>query len=152
MSGESLQTTIGFLVANLNRQLERELEENLRPLKLPVDQLRVLQTLASDDATDGLSMSEIARRILIDASTLTKVIDRMISDSLVYRAADPADRRRVRVLLTQKGAALLKTLRPMLDRQEAELRRTFDDLMDDQTPRNFAELLEHFCKRSAPPT
>ncbi|MEN2990501.1 MarR family transcriptional regulator [Tistrella sp. BH-R2-4] len=151
MSGDMLQTNIGFLLASLNRQLERDLEENLRPMKLPVDQLRVLQTLAFDNTGEGLSMSELARAVLVDASTLTKVVDRMISDSLVYRAADPADRRRVKVLLTHKGASLLNTLRPLLHQQEQDLQKTFEVLMDARNPKDFAELLGHLYKRVADP-
>ena len=42
--------------------------------------------------------------------TLTKLVDRMVGKSLVQRAADPEDSRRVLVYATDAGLALLQEL------------------------------------------
>ena len=60
-----------------------------------------------ENAPDGLSMTELANRILASKSGLTRVIDRMEGDSLVRRERPPEDRRVVKVLITPTG---LKTL------------------------------------------
>jgi hypothetical protein len=38
--------------------------------------------------------------------TLTKIIDRMVSEALVYRIPDPEDRRKVRLAVSDKGRSL----------------------------------------------
>lgn len=84
---------------NLTRGLRRVLEQE----GSSIEQWRALSLLA-----DGAShaMSELAECALLPAPTLTRLIDRMVSDNLVYRKADPLDRRRVLVLVTDRGRAL----------------------------------------------
>lgn len=146
----SLQSKIGYLVASLSHQLKKEIEESLKHLNLPVEQVRVLEALSGRDAREGLSMSDLSRLVFVDASTLTKLVDRMISDSLVYRVSDPNDRRRVKVLVTPKGMELFKQLKPVLEEQEAGLIDSIAAVTD--TPKEgIVSLLEHLCNRDAPP-
>jgi DNA-binding MarR family transcriptional regulator len=64
-----------------------------------------------EDAPDGLSMTEIANRILFSKSGLTRVIDRMEAAGLVRRERPPEDRRVVKVLLTAAGVDALNSAR-----------------------------------------
>lgn len=64
-----------------------------------------------EDATDGLSMTELANRILASKSGLTRVIDRMEAAGLVRRERPPEDRRVVKVLVTPKGHETLQDAR-----------------------------------------
>ena len=64
-----------------------------------------------EDATDGLSMTELANRILASKSGLTRVIDRMEAEGLVRRERPPEDRRVVKVVLTSKGQERLHDAR-----------------------------------------
>ncbi|QDG94653.1 MarR family transcriptional regulator (plasmid) [Rhizobium sp. NIBRBAC000502774] len=148
MTGMSATSKIGFLVANLNRQLEKQIAESVRPLKLPIEQVRVIEALASPVASQGMKMSELAQLIAVDASSLTKVIERMVSDSIVYRASDPNDRRTVKVLLAPKGVALFKTLRPFLENQERELLKSFEQLSKQSSMPDLARVLEHLCQQT----
>ncbi|RBQ17010.1 MarR family transcriptional regulator [Spongiactinospora rosea] len=65
-----------------------------------VEEWRVMGLLADGD---GHPMSEIADHALLAPPTLTKIVDRMVSDNLVYRRADETDRRRVLVFLSERG-------------------------------------------------
>jgi len=80
----------------VTRDLARLLQEEGSTL----NEWRTLLVLA-----DGAShpMSEIAAFALFPAPTLTRLIDRMVADNLVYRKADPCDRRRVLVHITSRG-------------------------------------------------
>jgi DNA-binding MarR family transcriptional regulator len=48
-------------------------------------------------------MTEIAEFALLQAPTLTKVVDRMVSANLVLRRPDEVDRRRVLVFASDRG-------------------------------------------------
>lgn len=109
---------LAYMIASLNRQLEGELEERLRPGGVPIEQFRILEVL---DASEPLAMGEIASQSLIEAPTLTKIIDRMVAEGLVYRAPDPNDRRRVLILTAAGGKALFKRLRGVSTAQEQRL-------------------------------
>ena len=51
----------------------------------------------------GIQMTELAREITLSKAGLTSLVDRLEKRSLVQRVPDPADRRAVRIKLTDKG-------------------------------------------------
>ena len=109
---------LGYLIASLNRQLEADLNERLRPGGVPIERYRILEVL---DAGEPRSMGEIAAQALIETPTLTKIIDKMTMEGLVYRAPDPNDRRRVMVLTAPEGKALFKRLSGISTAQEQRI-------------------------------
>lgn len=115
---------LAYIVASVNRRLEEELQESLRPAGVPIEQWRILEAL---DRAGSLPMGELAALALIEPTTLTKMIDRMVSDNVVYRAPDPADRRRVLILATASGKALHRRLSKASLAQEQRLSRQLDD-------------------------
>ena len=118
MAAPRMQDRLAYMIASINRQLESELEERLRPGGVPVEQFRVLEVL---DAKEPCAMGEIAAQSLIEPPTLTKIIDRMVGEGLVYRAPDPNDRRRVLILMAPGGKALFKRLRGVSTAQEQRI-------------------------------
>lgn len=61
----------------------------------------VLYTLAK--CQDPLRMSELHRHVLLSQPALSRMVDRLVERGLVDRYADPADRRGVRLSLTDAG-------------------------------------------------
>jgi len=118
MAQVRMKDQLAYLIASLNRRLEAELEERLRPGGVSIEQYRILEVL---DASEPVAMGEIARQSLIEAPTLTKIIDRMVAEGLVYRAPDPNDRRRVLILTAPAGTALFKRLRGISTAQEQRI-------------------------------
>src|ERR1700674_4782876 len=72
---------LAYLIAQADRQIHRRLDEEFRSEGIPVEQWRILKLLA--EAT-GRSMGELAEAALLTHPTLTKTIDRMVSQALVY--------------------------------------------------------------------
>jgi len=118
MAQVRMKDQLAYLIASLNRRLEAELEERLRPGGVSIEQYRILEVL---DASEPVAMGEIARQSLIEAPTLTKIMDRMVAEGLVYRAPDPNDRRRVLILTAPAGTALFKRLRGISTAQEQRI-------------------------------
>jgi DNA-binding MarR family transcriptional regulator len=65
---------------------------------------------------DGLNMTELGRRAGLEPSTMTGLLDRMERDGLLYRSADPEDRRALRVNLTDDGVAIRELVLGVLER------------------------------------
>ncbi|MFD7844382.1 MarR family winged helix-turn-helix transcriptional regulator [Nocardia sp. NPDC059764] len=59
---------------------------------------------------EGLSMSQLVDATLLNAATLTRLIDAMIADNLVLRKVDETDRRRVLVFPTRRGLLTRKVM------------------------------------------
>lgn len=105
MAQPRMKDQLAYLIAGLNRKLQAELEDRLRPGGVPIERYRILEVL---DASEPAAMGEIARQSLIEAPTLTKIVDKMVAEGLVCRAPDPDDRRRVLILTAPAGRALFK--------------------------------------------
>jgi len=74
-------------------------------LDLTAPQMHALLSLGNDA---GLTMGELSRRGGISEKTMTGVVDRLEQAGHVRRERDPADRRLVRVVLTDQGRGLFE--------------------------------------------
>jgi DNA-binding MarR family transcriptional regulator len=66
-------------------------------------------------------MSEIKDFVMLPGPTLTKLIDRMVANALVYRRGDVVDRRRVLVFLAPRGMTKYGVIRAAVDSDQLEL-------------------------------
>ena len=55
----------------------------------------------------GSTLRELAEALSADLATASALVDRLMSQELIRRETDPADRRRARLLLTEKAQGLL---------------------------------------------
>jgi DNA-binding MarR family transcriptional regulator len=84
--------------------LDRELREEH---DLPLGAYDVLLRLAR--APDGaLRMTDLAERVLLSPSGLTRLVDRLAAKGLVERRSDPEDARAALASLTSKGRTVLR--------------------------------------------
>ncbi|GAA4454488.1 hypothetical protein GCM10023170_046180 [Phytohabitans houttuyneae] len=91
---------IVLLVTRAERLLSRRLREVLDTHGRTPDEWRVLSILA-DGA--GHPMTEVAEHAFLPPGSLTKLVDHLVDEGLVYRRVDPMDRRRIRAYLTARG-------------------------------------------------
>lgn len=120
-SGSPTGSSVALVMLRAARRLGSDLEAELQGADLGLDHWLVIDALA---AGDGLTMAELQSATLIAGPTQTRVVDKLVSRSLVYREVDEFDRRKVRVYLSSRGAALHEELRPAVDGAE---RRWLDD-------------------------
>jgi DNA-binding MarR family transcriptional regulator len=125
---------LGLLLERAGRVVGDRLSRSIGREGVTSDHWRVLRHLA-DEA--GHTMGEIAERLEMNPPTLTKLVDRMVGKSLVQRAADPEDSRRVLVYVTDAGLALLQELQSKVDRHHAAL----ETLLGERNSRQLERLL-----------
>ena len=136
-----LGTWRSFLVAHaqLRRQLERELQAEQG---MGLGEYEVLLLLMQADGR-RLRMSELADRLVLSRSGVTRLVDRLAGDGLVKRGSCDTDRRGAWAILTDAGYDRLRDASPthlrgvgehFLDRIPAEelegLQRTLDRVVD----------------------
>jgi DNA-binding MarR family transcriptional regulator len=82
--------------------IEREVRARLRArfgTTLPrFDLLAALHRTA-----EGLTMGELSSHLMVTNGNVTGLVDSLVRDGFVERAADPGDRRRLTIRLTQAG-------------------------------------------------
>jgi MarR family transcriptional regulator for hemolysin len=103
----------------------------------------VLQRLTEED---GLSQRELARRLSLEAPTLTRHVDRMAAEGLLVRRPDPVDRRVTRIFLTDEGRVVHRRLASVtrgLEAQVASLLSERDKAVLDRVLTRINHYLEH---------
>ena len=75
---------------------------------------------------DGIPMSDLALRLGLDNSTLTRNIQKLEKMELVKRRLDNYDKRIHRIVLTQKGSTLLGLIEEQLEEQNANILEKID--------------------------
>jgi DNA-binding MarR family transcriptional regulator len=84
----------------VERTLTGRLEEALRSCGSSLDQWRILRLLAD---RGGCPMTVVADHVLLLAPKLSKLVDRMVAANLIHRRSDHQDRRRVLIVISERG-------------------------------------------------
>ncbi len=114
----SIKQSTGFLTVRTARSMKKMLDARLSEFGVTSSQHTVLSTLAEND---GLSLSEIGKRIYLDKPAITGLADRLEKDGLVERRRTSEDRRVIRLYLTEKGQNLLQRFEKIATEVDREL-------------------------------
>ncbi len=98
-----LDNQLCFALYAATRAISRTYRERLGPMGLTYPQYLVLIVLWEGD---GITISEIGRRLMLDSGTLTPLIKRLEGMGIVQRQRSTDDEREVRVWLAPKGLDL----------------------------------------------
>jgi MarR family transcriptional regulator, organic hydroperoxide resistance regulator len=101
MSEKPINDYLAHLLMQANRHVTRQLASE----GVSVEQWRVLKVISQHG---GLTMREMARMLSLHHPTLTKIVDKMVAEALVYRVPDPDDRRKIRIFISEKGKGVLQ--------------------------------------------
>jgi DNA-binding MarR family transcriptional regulator len=91
------------LLTRAERLLARRLTAILDREGHTLDAWRVV-TLLSDGA--GHFMTDLAEQAFLPPGSLTRLVDHLVDENLLYRRVDDIDRRRIRAYLTARGQRL----------------------------------------------
>ena len=114
----SFDNFLPYLITRLAYDLNLDLIEKLRREDINLARWRILAVLAMGD---GLTVSEIIERAMMQQSALSRVLMKMEEEQYLRRAPRPDDARYVQVFLTDKGRKLFKTLDPVVRRRQERL-------------------------------
>jgi len=85
---------------------------------MQIEAWRILETL---ETGERLTMGQLADVVLMNPPTLTKLVDRMVSDGLVHRQVARNDHRQINVLATALGRKRMLQIRREVEGQDADL-------------------------------
>ncbi|WP_433917665.1 MarR family transcriptional regulator [Streptomyces canus] len=88
------------LLTRAERLSMRRVQSVLDEFECSVEAWRVLDLLSDGQ---GHNMTALADHAFLPAPTLTKLVDQLVDQNLVFRRVDPADRRRILAHLTPRG-------------------------------------------------
>jgi DNA-binding MarR family transcriptional regulator len=91
--------------------------EILKPYDLSGEQYNVLRILRGQKGCPA-NMCVIQERMLAKTSNTTRLVDKLLLKEFVTREVCPENRRKIEVLITNKGLAILSELDPKVNEHE----------------------------------
>lgn len=109
---------ISYALAAAHRKAAQGLTARLKKHGVQIEAWRVMELL---DGELRLTMGELAKAALINPPTLSKLVDRMVSDGLVHRQIAAEDHRQINLLLTDLGRKRMLQIRDEVVEQDREI-------------------------------
>lgn len=100
------------ILEGLDRFLVGVILPTLKQAGLAREHWQVLRLLEDGQ---GRSMGSLSQSVGLPATTTTRVVDLLATNTLVYRGSDPLDRRRVLVYLSDTGRRTLRHIQAEID-------------------------------------
>ncbi|MBM1634922.1 MarR family transcriptional regulator [Sulfitobacter mediterraneus] len=114
----SFENHISYAVAAAHRSVNQRMTTRLKKHGIQIEAWRVMECL---DAGGRLTMGALASKALINPPTLSKLVDRMVSDGLVHRQISQSDQREINLLLTHLGRMRMLDIRKDVEEQDGAL-------------------------------
>jgi DNA-binding MarR family transcriptional regulator len=130
---------LAYRLSAAERAVNQSLTESLAAERVTVEQWRILAALSDGH---GHSMGDLATVVLMPHPTLTKAVDRLVNDALVYRRQDDIDRRKVAVFLSDRGRSLTKRLDRLVREHERRVEALLGTARTARLIRDLGHLLE----------
>jgi MarR family transcriptional regulator, organic hydroperoxide resistance regulator len=111
-------TDLMRLLTRAERLLARRIEAIMAAEGHGLDAWRVISLLADGH---GHFMTELSDAAFLPPASLTRLLDHLVDENLVYRRVDDVDRRRIRAHLTARGHRLHERVGLALERELASL-------------------------------
>jgi DNA-binding MarR family transcriptional regulator len=105
-----------------SRVVTRRYDRALAPAGLRTSSYSIVARL---DAEGELALGELAARLALDRTTLSRELRPLVEEGLVRLGDDRADRRRRMVALTEDGRRAVARARPLWAEAQAELAKEF---------------------------
>ena len=93
-------------VLEISRDFIKYYADEAYKVKLTLSQVAILDILSRGNESN---MSDLSRSMNVTTAAMTGIVDRLVRDGYVARANDPDDRRVIKIKLTGKGAAAVKS-------------------------------------------
>lgn len=121
---DRIENCISFIIGKAAQQVSRRSRDLLSPFGVTPVQYALLKCL--EDYPQGVGGTALGARMVLDAASITGIIDRLTALKLVERRVNPFDRRAQLILATRKARDLMPDLDAAMDRLNRETTAIFD--------------------------
>ncbi|MFT5611870.1 MAG: DNA-binding MarR family transcriptional regulator [Polaribacter sp.] len=114
---------LGYLLARCSYEVSAQFHQKLKEEGVPVITWRVLSSIRNQADT----VNQLAKKVLVNQSTLSKALDRMERDELIRRQRDPEFRSKINIQITNQGMEMIDRLINIANQHEEQ---TFNRLSE----------------------
>jgi DNA-binding MarR family transcriptional regulator len=141
------QSLLFQVLTQIDLRRDRVIQDILRPFNLGVSQARALICLGV--RPNGAAMTELADLLVIDRTSLTRIMDKLVAAGLVERSEPEHDRRITQIALTEAGEGVWQALTELLEDHSRRLLEGVAGEDVDCANRVLAAILERLVGRKA---
>ncbi len=123
--------------------IDKEISAYLRPYNLSLAKFNALMVIQHIGKEKGLSQIEIGRRLIVTASNMTRLLDKLVKEGLVERLSRKGDRRVNIIKITKKGTEILDKAWPGYHKKILELA----NLLEKDELKETAKLIVKWCNK-----
>lgn len=109
---ENFRETAVYALARAYSHIEKEISDYLRPFNLTPAKFNAMMVIKHIGKEKGLSQIDIGRRLIVTASNMTRLVDKMEREGYIERLTQKGDRRVNLIRISKKGAGLLDQIWP----------------------------------------
>lgn len=121
---DQLADSVGYLVARTRQLILAHLSDETLPMGLTGTQAIMLYKIK---VRANVTAADLAREHSIDASAITRLLDRLEKRGLLVRVRDKTDRRAVLLSLTEEGTAIAIRFTEIYEASISHLLRGFNE-------------------------
>lgn len=111
----SMDQYVSYALAAAHRAVNGSLTSRLKKHGLQIEAWRIMEALDDDPR---LTMGELAHVVLINPPTLSKLVDRMVSNGLVHRQVAQTDHRQINLLISDLGKKRMMQIRAEVEDED----------------------------------
>ena len=122
--------------------IEKKISDCLRPFNLSPAKFNAMMVLKHKGRDSGLSQVEIGRSLIVSASNMTRLLDRLYKEGFIERFSREGDRRVNLIRITKKGSQLLDKAWPGYYKKIKGIANN----LDVQELKQFSNLIIKWCR------
>lgn len=103
-----------FAMAHIVAHAQHRIVSAIRAYRMSPSMWRVISMVAE---VDGIKINNLARRVIVERSALSRIITKLEEDGLLERRDDPKDGRAVTLHLSRKGQKLYQDAAPLAQKE-----------------------------------
>lgn len=104
---DNYQEAAIYGLASIYLQIEKEVSDYLRPFGLTPAKFNALMVIKHQGKEKGLSQVGIGKSLIVTASNITRLLDKLDKEDYIERLSQVGDRRVHLVRISRKGSELL---------------------------------------------
>lgn len=118
---ENYQEAAIYSLVSIYLQINKEISDYLRPFNLSPAKFNALMVIKHKGKDEGLSQVEIGKSLIVSASNITRLLDKLEKEEYIERLSRKGDRRVNLIRISKKGSDLLDKVWPEYHHKIIEL-------------------------------
>jgi len=130
-------------IACIYALMEKQISDYLRVLDLTPAKFNAMMIIKHIGKDKGLSQIEIGRRLIVTASNMTRLSDKLEKEGYIERLSQKGDRRVKLIKISQKGSDILDKAWPGYYEKISHIA----NLLDKADQKHVVNLISKWCER-----